>query len=193
MRTAEVIRKTGETSISVRLNLDGSGRSEIDTGIPFFNHMLDSFTRHGRFDLTLKADGDLETGPHHTIEDVGIVLGQAISQALSDGKGIQRFSNSIIPMDESRAQVALDVGGRPYLVFEGSFSGPVEGVVEPWLVRHFFESLVQNAKITVHMQIIGYSDHHKCEALFKAFGVALHLASRITDKEGRIPSTKGVL
>ena len=193
MRTAEVIRKTGETSISVLINIDGTGRSEIDTGIPFFNHMLDSFTRHGRFDLILKADGDLETGPHHTIEDVGIVLGQAFSQALADGKGIQRFANTIIPMDESRAQVALDAGGRPYLVFEGSFSGPVEGIIEPWLVRHFFESLVQNAKITVHMQIIGYSDHHKCEALFKAFGVALHLASRITDNEGNIPSTKGVL
>lgn len=193
MRTAEVKRKTKETDITIRFSLDGSGHGSINTGIPFFDHMLDSFTRHGRFDLDVHAIGDLETGSHHTIEDVGIVLGQAFSQALGEGRGIQRFANVVVPMDESRAEIAIDVGGRPYLVFEGSFSGPVEGVIEPWLVRHFFESFIQNAKVTVHMNVSGFSDHHKCEALFKAFAVALHSATKIVYDDGVVPSTKGVL
>ncbi|MDD1725103.1 MAG: imidazoleglycerol-phosphate dehydratase HisB, partial [Methanospirillum sp.] len=190
---ATVTRKTSETTITVSLDLDGSGVAVIKTGIPFFDHMLDSFTRHGRFDITIQAEGDLETGYHHTVEDVGIVLGQAIHEAIHDGKGIQRFSSITIPMDESRAEISIDAGGRPYLVFEGSFSGPVEGVLDPWLVRHFFESLIQNAKITAHMQVAGHSDHHMCEALFKAFGVALSTATRIMYPDGKIPSTKGVL
>lgn len=193
MRAASITRKTAETTITVSLDLDGSGTTVVKTGIPFFDHMLDSFARHGRFDLTLQADGDLETGYHHTVEDTGIVLGQAIHEAVQEGKGIQRFSSVTIPMDESRAEISIDVGGRPYLVFEGTFSGPVEGVLDPWLVRHFFESLVQNAKITVHMQVTGYADHHKCEALFKAFGVALSMATRIVYSDEKIPSTKGVL
>jgi len=193
MRTADITRKTKETDITILFSLDGSGKTAIYTGIPFFDHMLDSFSRHGRFDLTIKAQGDLETGYHHTIEDIGIVLGQAFLKALGDGAGINRFASIVVPMDESRADVAIDVGGRPYLVFEGSFSGPVEGVLEPWLVPHFFESFMQNAKITTHMQMTGYSDHHKCESLFKAFGIALKNATRITYRDGIIPSTKGVL
>ncbi|ABD40670.1 imidazoleglycerol-phosphate dehydratase [Methanospirillum hungatei JF-1] len=193
MRTAEIKRKTKETDITVRFSLDGSGKGTIHTGIPFFDHMLDSFTRHSRFDLDIQAIGDLEKGPHHTIEDIGIVLGQVFTHALGEGRGIQRFASVIVPMDESKAEVALDVGGRPYLVFEGSFSGPVEGVIESWLVRHFFESFIQNAKVTAHMNVSGFSDHHKCEALFKAFGVALHSATKIVYDDGQVPSTKGVL
>lgn len=193
MRTSKVTRTTKETDISVCFSLDGTGHSTIHTGIPFFDHMLDSFARHGRFDIRIAAKGDLATGCHHTIEDIGIVLGQAFLQALDEGKGIRRFANVVVPMDESKADVAVDVSGRPYLVFEGIFSGPVEGMIEPWLVRHFFESFIQNAKITVHMQVSGYSDHHKCEALFKAFGLALHDAIKVEYNDETIPSTKGVL
>lgn len=193
MRSAKISRKTKETDIIIQFSLDGSGTSTLNTGIPFFNHMLDAFTRHGKFDLEIIATGDLETGLHHTIEDIGIVLGQAFLKALGDGKGISRFASIVVPMDESRAEVALDVGGRPYLVFEGSFSGPVEGVLEPWLVCHFFESFMQNAKITAHMNVSGFSDHHKCEALFKAFGIALRMAIRVDSQDNSIPSTKGVL
>ena len=193
MRIGEVARKTKETDIFVNFILDGEGKSVIDTGLPFFDHMIDSFSRHGRFNLTLKAKGDLLVGPHHTVEDIGIVLGQAFLQALGDGKGIERFANISVPMDEAKAEVIVDVGGRSYLVFDGSFSGPVEGILEPWLVRHFFESFIQNAKITAHMQVSGNSDHHKCEALFKAFGRALRYAITITDNNASIPSTKGIL
>lgn len=193
MRQADIHRKTNETDISLTFSLDGNGKSIIQTGIPFFDHMLDSFVRHGRFNLTLNVTGDLQTGPHHTIEDIGIVLGQAFLKALGDGKGIERFANVSVPMDESRADISIDVGGRSYLVFDGSFSGPVEGVLEPWLIHHFFESFVQNAKITLHMKIIGSSDHHKCEALFKAVGRAIRFATTITSQDDSIPSTKGVL
>ncbi|NLV26676.1 MAG: imidazoleglycerol-phosphate dehydratase HisB [Methanomicrobiales archaeon] len=193
MRSAEITRKTKETDIYANFVIDGGGLSTINTGIPFFDHMLDSFVRHGRFDLTLTVTGDLNTGPHHTVEDTGIVLGLSFLKALGDGRGIERFSNISVPMDESRADVIIDIGGRPYLVFDGFFSGPVEGVIDPWLVRHFFESFVQNAKITAHMEVKGSSDHHKCEALFKSFGRALRYASGLTDQNGTIPSTKGVL
>ena len=193
MRLSEVKRKTKETNIEINFSLDGSGRSTINTGIPFFDHMLDTFSRHGRFDLDIKATGDLHTGCHHTIEDIGIVLGQAFLKAFGEGKGIQRFASIIIPMDESKAELVIDVGGRPYLVFEGSFSGPIEGVIEPWLIRHFFESFIQNAKVTIHANISGFSDHHKCEALFKSFAIALHNATKVVYDDGLVPSTKGVL
>ena len=193
MRLSEVKRKTKETNIEIYFSLDGSGRSTINTGIPFFDHMLDTFSRHGRFDLDIKATGDLHTGCHHTIEDIGIVLGQAFLKALGEGRGIQRFASIIIPMDESKAELVIDVGGRPYLVFEGSFSGPIEGVIEPWLIRHFFESFIQNAKVTIHANISGFSDHHKCEALFKSFAIALHNATKVVYDDGLVPSTKGVL
>ena len=193
MRVSDVKRRTKETDIEIQLSLDGSGKGSIDTGIPFFDHMLEAFSRHGRFDLKIKATGDLHTGCHHTIEDIGIVMGQAFSKALGEGRGIGRFASIIVPMDESRSEMVIDVGGRPYLVFEGDFSGPIEGVIEPWLIRHFFESFVQNAKITVHVKISGFSDHHKCEALFKLLGLALHMATGIIYDDGEIPSTKGVL
>lgn len=193
MRLSEVKRKTKETNIEIYFSLDGSGRSTINTGIPFFDHMLDTFSRHGRFDLDIKATGDLHTGCHHTIEDIGIVLGQAFLKALGEGRGIQRFASIIIPMDESKAELVIDVGGRPYLVFEGSFSGPIEGIIEPWLIRHFFESFIQNAKVTIHANISGFSDHHKCEALFKSFAIALHNATKVVYDDGLVPSTKGVL
>ncbi len=193
MRQAHVKRTTKETDIDISFCLDGTGQSVINSGIGFFDHMLESFARHGRFDLTIQAKGDLNVGPHHTVEDIGIVLGQAFSQALDEGKGIQRFASIVVPMDESRAEVAIDVGGRPYLVFTGTFSGSIEGTIEPWLIRHFFESFTQNARITAHIHISGVSDHHKCEALFKACGIALNQAIKITYPDGLIPSTKGVL
>jgi len=193
MRRSEINRKTNETSIYALLDLDGSGRSSIETGIPFFNHMLDSWSRHGKIDLTLNVEGDLTTGCHHTIEDTGIVLGQVINVSMGDCRGIKRFASISIPMDESRADVCIDIGGRPYLVFNGSFEGLIEGKIEPWLIRHFFESFVQNAKVTLHINVEGFSDHHKCEVIFKAVGIVIHEASRITRSDGMIPSTKGVL
>jgi imidazoleglycerol-phosphate dehydratase len=193
MRRSELTRETKETSINAILDIDGDGTGKIETGIPFFNHMLDSMSRHGSVDLSLNVKGDLDTGYHHTIEDTGIVLGQVIRNCIGEGRGIKRFASISVPMDESRVDICLDIGGRPYLVFEGLFEGLIEGKIEPWLIRHFFESLVQNAKITLHVNFTGLSDHHKCEVIFKGFGIVLHNATRITRNDGKIPSTKGVL
>jgi imidazoleglycerol-phosphate dehydratase len=193
MRSGSISRETKETKISVSLNLDGTGRTSIQTGIPFFDHMLTSFGRHGRFDLDISAAGDLAVGPHHTVEDVGLVLGSAFRIAIAEGRGIRRFSHAIIPMDEARASVSVDVSGRAYLVFDGSFQGFVEGVLEPYLIEHFFMSFSSEARITLHMEVSGRSDHHKCEALFKSCGVALHEALEIIYPDNAVPSTKGVL
>ncbi|PWR74116.1 imidazoleglycerol-phosphate dehydratase HisB [Methanospirillum lacunae] len=193
MRTGSISRETRETKIKVDLNLDGNGICQIETGIPFFDHMLESFGRHGRFDLTIRADGDLNVGPHHTIEDIAIVLGSALREAIGDGRGIRRFSHAIIPMDEARVMVTTDISGRPYCVFSGVFSGPIEGVLEPYLIEHFFTTLTSSAHITLHLEGSGRSDHHLCEAFFKACGVTLHEATRIIDPNGNIPSTKGIL
>ncbi|MDW7776931.1 MAG: imidazoleglycerol-phosphate dehydratase HisB [Methanosarcinales archaeon] len=191
MRTAKEKRKTRETSIELKLNLDGSGLADIDTGVAFFDHMLTSMTRHGGLDLTVQARGDVHVDEHHTIEDVGIVLGTALDKALGNKKGIARFGEARVPMDEALAEVALDLGGRSYLTFDARFMSPKVGDFGTQMTRHFFESLVSNAGINVHMKVQGENDHHKVEALFKAFAVALRRA--LVVGEDSVPSTKGVL
>ncbi len=191
MRTAKQKRKTRETSIEIKLNLDGSGSADIDTGVAFFDHMLTSMARHGGLDLTVQAQGDVQVDEHHTIEDVGIVLGSALSKALGDKKGIARFGEARVPMDEALAEVALDLGGRSYLTFDARFMSSKVGDFGTQMTRHFFESLVSNAGINVHMKVEGENDHHKIEALFKAFAVALRRAV-VVGGDG-VPSTKGVL
>jgi len=192
MRRAEVHRATRETDIRLSLGLDGTGTARIETGIPFFDHMLESFARHGRFDLGVKAEGDLAVDAHHTIEDTGIALGKALAAAVGDGKGITRFADAAVPMDEALARVALDLGGRGYLVFEGGFSPAGPGGIPGDLIEHFFYSLCTNAGLTAHISLTGRSDHHVCEAAFKAFGRALRAAVAIDPAmAGEVPSTKG--
>jgi imidazoleglycerol-phosphate dehydratase len=193
-RIAEVERYTSETSIEIQLNLDGSGITQIDTGIGFFDHMLDGFARHGLFDLTVKADGDLQIDDHHTIEDTGIVLGQAIARAVGDKRGIARYGSRIIPMDESLVLCALDLCGRPYLSFDAPFRGEKMGDMSTQMVREFFYAVSYGAMMNLHLKVITPgNDHHMCEAMFKAFGKALDMATmkdpRITD----VLSTKGVI
>lgn len=191
MRRVQNQRKTRETSIDIVLDLDNPEGGEISTGIAFFDHMLTSMAKHGRIGLSLVAQGDLEIDAHHTIEDTGIVLGQAIQEAIGDGKGIARFSHAIVPMDESLAIVALDLGGRGYLVFRGSFSHQRVGGIEREIFEHFFYSLCIRGGITAHLSMEGKNDHHMCEALFKAFGIALGSATRIGPDCDNIPSIKG--
>ncbi|ABE52251.1 imidazoleglycerol-phosphate dehydratase HisB [Methanococcoides burtonii] len=191
MRNAKITRKTKETDIQMELELDGTGSSNIDTGIGFFDHMLTSFAKHGNLDLIIEATGDLIVDEHHLIEDTAIVLGQALSEALGDKDGIARFGDARIPMDEALADVVLDLGGRTYLVMKAEFEAPRVGEMNTQLVRHFFESLTDNSKMNLHIAVTGYNDHHKIEALFKAFAYALRRAVKI-EGEG-IKSTKGVL
>jgi imidazoleglycerol-phosphate dehydratase len=193
MRQASVTRETKETRITVDISLDGDGTCTIDTGIPFLDHMLTSFGRHGRFNLTILAQGDLHVGPHHTIEDVALVLGSACNQAIGEGRGIRRFAHAIIPMDESRAMVAVDISGRPFCRYSAPFQGMVEGVIEPYLIEHFFLSFVSTARVTLHLEGSGLSDHHLCEALFKAWGITMRDATRVVDESGAVPSTKGII
>lgn len=191
MRESKVSRKTNETDIELKINLDGAGNTDINTGIAFFDHMLNSFSKHGSFDLMIKARGDLTVDDHHTVEDVGIALGSAIAKALGEKKGIERFAEARIPMDEALATAAVDISGRSYLVFNAKFTDPKIGGFTSQNTRHFFESLTSNAGINVHLDVTGENDHHKAEALFKAFGIALKRAARVTGSG--IPSTKGVL
>jgi len=191
MRESKLARKTNETDIEVRLLLDGSGNTDINTGIAFFDHMLNSFARHGYFDLMVKAKGDLTVDDHHTIEDVGITLGSAIHKALADKKGIERFGDARVPMDEALASAAVDLSGRSFLAFNADFANQKIGDFNPQNTRHFFESLVSNAGINAHLNVTGENDHHKIEALFKAFGIALKRAAR--QSGSGIPSTKGIL
>ncbi|MFA4876710.1 MAG: imidazoleglycerol-phosphate dehydratase HisB [Methanoregula sp.] len=191
MRIVEIRRETKETNIAIRLNPDGSGKVAADSGVAFFDHMLTAMARHGGFDMTLTAQGDLHVDCHHTVEDIGIVLGDAIKQAIGEGKGMKRFSHAIIPMDESLAQVALDCGGRGYLAFSGSFGNKAVGTVPSDLFEHFFYSLCTRAGITAHISFSGKNDHHKCEAVFKAFGIALGEALSITGDKKIVRSTKG--
>jgi imidazoleglycerol-phosphate dehydratase len=191
MRSAHLKRKTSETDIELTLNLDGSGSADIHTGIAFFDHMLTSLTRHGGLDLMIHAQGDIEVDDHHTIEDVGIVLGKALFEVLKDKSGIARFGEARVPMDEALAEVALDLGGRSYLVLDARFLSPKVGDFGTQMTRHFFESLVNNAGINVHLKVVGENDHHKIEALFKAFSLALKRAAAVNGIE--VPSTKGVL
>jgi imidazoleglycerol-phosphate dehydratase len=191
MRSAKISRKTKETDIRLELALDGTGRSEINTGIGFFDHMLTSFARHGNFDLTINATGDLMVDEHHMIEDTGIVLGQAILKAIGDKSGIARFGEARIPMDEALAEVALDLGGRCYVVLNAGFASPRVGEFNTQMVKHFFESLAENAKMNMHADVRGENDHHMIEALFKAFAYALQRAVTLEGKG--VKSTKGVL
>jgi imidazoleglycerol-phosphate dehydratase len=193
MRWGEDRRSTAETGIAVTIHLDGRGTAAIGTGLPFFDHMLNAFARHGRFDLTVEATGDLEVDAHHTVEDVGIVLGNALRAAIGTGHGIRRFGQAAVPMDESLAEVAIDCGGRGYLVFDAPFMGESVGGIDTTLFPHFFESLARQAGMTVHVRAYGRNDHHRAEAIFKAFAVALRSAVAKDGTDDTIPSTKGVL
>ncbi len=190
MRTACIERRTGETDISLTLTIEGTGEYDIATGIPFLDHMLSAVARHGRFDIICKATGDLPVGAHHTMEDVAIVLGTAFHEAVGEGRGLKRFAHVMIPMDESCATVAIDLGGRPYLVFRASFVNAIECILEPSLIEHFFMSFSYAAGATMHMHATGRNEHHKCEALFKAFGIALSDATSLIPGYDRVPSTK---
>jgi len=184
-------RETKETRIALTFNPDGTGKVAVETGIPFFDHMLTGMAKHGGFDLTCTVTGDLGVDNHHTIEDTGIVLGDAVKQAIGDGRGIRRFAHAIIPMDESLAQVALDCGGRGYLVYSGTFGSRTLGNIPPDLFEHFFYTLCIHAGVTAHIRFTGRNDHHQCEAAFKAFGIALGEALAKGGKAKDIPSTKG--
>jgi imidazoleglycerol-phosphate dehydratase len=192
VRKGKVERRTGETKIMVSITLGGTGKASVETGIPFLDHMLGAFARHGRFDLGVAAAGDLGVDPHHLVEDTGIVLGQAIRKAVGAGEGIGRFGFASVPMDEALAQVSLDCGGRAYLVYSGSFGSPSLGTIPPELFEHFFSSLCTHAGITAHISFTGRSDHHQCEAVFKAFGRALGEAVAVVPGESGVPSTKGI-
>ena len=193
-RVAEVSRKTGETDIQIKLDLDGTGKSEVDTGIGFFDHMLISFAKHGLFDLTVKVKGDLNVDCHHTIEDTGIVLGQAIKEALGDKKQIKRYGSVILPMDEALIMCALDLSGRPYLVFDAEFTTDRVGYFDTEMVKEFFYAITYTAGMNLHIrQMAGSNNHHIIEGMYKAFAKALDNATvkdeRITD----LLSTKGSL
>ena len=191
-RIGEVERYTSETSIEISINLDGSGNTQIDTGIGFFDHMLDGFARHGLFDLTVKVDGDLQVDDHHTIEDTGIVLGQAIARAAGNKKGIARYGSRIIPMDETLVLCAVDLCGRPYFSWNAEFQGEKMGGMSTQMVKEFFYAVSYSAMMNLHLKVLTPgNDHHMCEAMFKAFGKARDMATakdpRITD----VLSTKG--
>jgi imidazoleglycerol-phosphate dehydratase len=191
VRVVEVKRETKETKIVIKLNPDGVGNVKVNSGVPFFDHMLTAMAKHGGFDMTCTAKGDLNVDCHHTIEDIGIVLGDAIKQAIGDGRGIRRFSHAIIPMDESVSQVALDCGGRGYLVWHGTFGNKLVGTIPADIFEHFFYSLCTRAGITAHITFSGRNDHHQCEAAFKAFGIALGDALAISGNKKAVRSTKG--
>lgn len=193
MRQAEIIRKTNETDIAIAIDLDREGTIAIDTGIPFFDHMLESCARHGRFSLQVTATGDLDVDCHHTIEDTAIVLGEALAEALGEKRGIQRFAHMAVPMDEAIAVVTLDLGGRGYLVYNAAFSPNGFGTIPADIFEHFFYTLCIKAGITAHMKATGRNDHHICEALFKTFGVAFRMASEVIPGRTDIPSTKGII
>jgi len=191
MRTSKISRKTTETDIQLELNLDGKGIVDISIGIGFFDHMLTSFARHAEFDIKIRSEGDLYVDEHHLVEDTGIVLGKALSEALGNMVGIARFGEARIPMDEALADVAVDISGRRYLVLKADFAAPNVGQFNTQLVRHFFDTLASNAKITIHASVYGDNDHHKIEALFKAFAYAMKRAVKIEGKY--IKSTKDTL
>ncbi|MFQ5942653.1 MAG: imidazoleglycerol-phosphate dehydratase HisB [Anaerolineales bacterium] len=195
MRESEIHRRTNETDIELFLNLDGTGRYEIHTGIGFLDHMLNHVALHGLFDLTLHARGDLEVDAHHTVEDCGLALGQAFNEALGDRNGLVRVGNSYVPMDDSLAFAAVDFSGRPYAVIQAGWTVSSLGELPTSLITHFFESLAVQARANVHARILyGEDDHHKAEALFKALGRALDQATQLdTRREGSVPSTKGTL
>lgn len=194
-RTARLSRQTGETDIAVSLTLDGGGTADLSTGIGFFDHMLHLMARHGQLDLAVRADrGDLEVDGHHLVEDVGIVLGQALRLAAGDKCGIRRYGAMLLPMDETLTRVALDFSGRPYLVFKADFKGPMVGAFDTQLTKEFFRAVAVHAGLTLHIETLTPGNtHHEIEGMFKAFGRALRQALETDDRERGIPSSKGVL
>jgi imidazoleglycerol-phosphate dehydratase len=194
-RIAEVSRQTAETRITVRLNLDGTGQSKLATGIGFFDHMLDQIARHGLIDLDIQADGDLHIDGHHTVEDVGITLGQAVAQAVSDKKGIRRYGHAYVPLDEALSRVVIDFSGRPGLVMNVPFKSGMVGAFDTQLAHEFFQGFANHAFVTLHIDNLrGENAHHQAETVFKAFGRALRAAlERDPRAAGVIPSTKGSL
>ena len=195
MREARVNRITSETQIALTLNLDGSGKADIATGVGFFDHMLELFARHALVDLTVKATGDTHIDDHHTVEDVGIALGEAVKQALGEKRGIARYADVHLPMDETLTRVAIDVSGRPFLVFRTAFAAQKIGTFDTELVREFFQAFAMNAGITLHVETLhGANAHHVAESCFKALARALRKSVALDPREaGRIPSTKGSL
>jgi imidazoleglycerol-phosphate dehydratase len=191
-RIATKSRKTNETDIRVSLNLDGKGDHQIATGIPFFDHMLAQIARHGHFDLEIEAKGDLEIDGHHTVEDVGWVLGQALREALGDRRGIVRFGHAYVPLDEALTRVVIDLSGRPYLVYKAEFKSPRIGDLQTELIEEFLKALVQEGRFNLHVEnLYGRNQHHIAETIFKGTARALYSATRVEHAE--IPSTKGVL
>lgn len=193
-RIGSCTRKTKETDIALTINLDGQGINQIDTGIPFFDHMLDGFARHGLFDLNVKVSGDLDVDSHHTIEDTGIVLGKAVSEALGDKSGIRRYGYFILPMDEVLALSAVDLSGRPYLKYDAGFTVPRLGTMDTEMIREFFYAVSYSAAVNLHLKILDEGNsHHMAEALFKAFGKALDMAVSPEPRIKEVWSTKGSL
>lgn len=193
-RSASIERNTKETDIRVTLELDGTGQAELDTGIGFFDHMLDGFARHGLFDLTVDVDGDLDVDCHHTVEDTGIVLGNAIREAVGDKKGIRRYGSCILPMDEALVLCAVDLSGRPYYVSDASFSAPMIGDLDTETISEFFYAVSYSAAINLHFKVFsGSNSHHICEAMFKAFAKALDAAVAVDPRITDVLSTKGSL
>ncbi len=193
-RRCSLERSTTETSIKIDINIDGKGEGDINTGIPFFDHMLQQIARHGFIDLNIEAKGDIEIDFHHTVEDVGIVLGQSIAEALGDKKGIKRYATFFIPMDESLSMASVDISGRPYLYYEADFTGERTGNFEVQLVEEFFRALAFNAGITLHIRnLYGRNDHHIIEGMFKAFAKALDNATGFDSRIEGVLSTKGKL
>ena len=194
-RTAEVVRDTSETRIRVAINLDGTGQQKINTGVPFLDHMLDQIARHGLIDLDIEAKGDLHIDAHHTVEDVGITLGQAFARAIGDKKGIRRYGHSYVPLDEALSRVVIDFSGRPGLEFHVPFKRSMIGSFDVDLTHEFFQGFVNHALVTLHIDNLrGENAHHQCETVFKAFGRALRMAAELDSRAaGTIPSTKGSL
>ena len=193
-RSAEIARTTNETDIQLSLALDGGGGGTRSTGVGFFDHLLDAVARHGRLDLELRVTGDLETGPHHTVEDTGIALGRALDEALGDRRAIRRYGHAVVPMDEARASCAIDVSGRPYAAFEGDLPAELVADFESDLAEEFFRAVAGTSKLTLHVAIErGTNTHHMVEAAFKAFARALRDAVSIDPDETGVPSTKGLL
>ncbi len=190
-RCVTLDRKTRETDINIKLNIDGNGQSSIDTGLKFFDHMLESFSKHGFFDLEIKVDGDIEVDDHHTIEDTGLLLGECFKEALGDKKGIERMAYSVVPMDESLAKVAVDISGRNYTIFKADFEYQYIGDITSQNVKHFIESFANTSLMNINIEAEGENDHHKCEAIFKALARSLNTATKITHDQ--ILSTKGTL
>ena len=195
MRTAEVTRNTNETQIRVKLNLDGSGKSSLKTGVPFLDHMMDQIARHGLIDIEVEAKGDLHIDAHHTVEDIGITIGQAVAKAIGDKKGIRRYGHAYVPLDEALSRVVLDFSGRPGIEFHVAFKRGMIGQYDVDLTHEFFQGFVNHALVTLHVDNLrGENAHHQCETVFKAFGRALRMAAEIDPRVGdTIPSTKGSL